>query len=161
MTDLIKRIGRDKGSQDDLKQELFLILCEADEALILALYSEKRFYFFCAKVIVNMTSKTGKFYKTYLNTQDQQKSEYARLLSNEFLPDFDLSHLAPAVEILKKKEAGTPEQCHEAIIFGQYIEQKDGRQVADFFGIPYDHVKKVIRNTRRQLKNAVKNGISS
>ena len=63
----------------------------------------------------------------------------------------------PALKVLNQKEQGDAEQWHEAQIFKHYINERSYDRVAEYYGLPYHHVNKVVLKVRRELLKTVKN----
>jgi hypothetical protein len=54
--------------QDDLKAEVFLILCEMPEAKLIDLYDKKQLRFYLVRIMLNLIQSTDKkFYQKYRN----------------------------------------------------------------------------------------------
>jgi len=67
----IKKV--DPHLQDDLKAELALALLETDPEKIVLLFNRDSLRFYAVRIIINMTSATGPFYKRYRIAHDEFK----------------------------------------------------------------------------------------
>ena len=139
--------------QLDLKQELAIVLLEYDCEKLQRLHSEGNLLRFTLKVLWNMGTLSGsKFNKQYKKNYSDKLIEYFR---QQYTPDnIDLT---PAVKLLQTKLTINGNEAHESMIFSKYIELKNCSKVAHFFNIPHIHVFKVVKKTKQELKNALKN----
>jgi hypothetical protein len=142
--------------KQDLKQELFVELLNTDKERANKLFESGEIKFYCTRVIINMSSNTGKFYNKYLISESKIK-EYVLSTYNESLPYFDLSKLKPALEYLNKKNLGSASDLHEYILFKKYIDLKSCDKVANYFSIPRLHVYSVVSKVKKELKKIIKN----
>ena len=57
--------------QQDLKSELFLIICEIEENKLVELYNRKELKFYIVRIMLNLVqSSKNNFYKNYRNFQE-------------------------------------------------------------------------------------------
>ncbi len=153
VNDLVARI-KPESLQDDLKQELALCLLDYPCDKILLMATDDKLIPFAMRVLWTMaTSSTSGFYYKY------KKSEIAKASAYLYTQMPGASHsAAEAVRLLQGKESGTLYENHEARIFNKYIELESVQRVADYFGIPFDHVRHVVRTVKAELKKVVRNG---
>src|SRR6478736_1669941 len=92
----IKKV--DPHLQDDLKAELALALLETDPEKIVLLFNRDSLRFYAVRIIINMTSTTGSFYKkhrrgwvdTDLNTLHKE-DDYHSILNRKTIEEKALS----------------------------------------------------------------------
>ncbi len=152
VNDLVARI-KPESLRDDLKQELAICLLEYPcEKLLLMATDEKLIPFAMRTLWLMATSSNSRFYYQYKKSDIVKASDYLYSL----LPGSTHSAIE-AEKLLAGKESGTLYENHEARIFNKYIELESIQRVADYFGIPFDHVRHVVRSVRAELKKAVRN----
>jgi hypothetical protein len=143
------------GFEDDLLQELFVILLEKDEDLIIRLYENKQLHYYMVRLVLNMVSKRGNFTRFY-NPDQKKVKEYERYEESQRLTGYCADCVTPAVTLIKAKFAGSTADAHEARLFETYIEKRSCKQVALHFDIPFYHVKRVVSKVKKELENAIK-----
>lgn len=94
--------------QDDLRQEVFLVLCEMDEAKLFEMYEQGYLKYFIVRTILNMAkSDRSNFYKKFRQvyqeipiTYEVEKEEYNEDLINKLEKGLGILHWYEA-ELLK------------------------------------------------------------
>ena len=94
--------------QDDLRQEVFLVLCEMDEAKLFEMYDGGYLKYFIVRTILNMAkSDRSNFYKRFRQvyaeipvTYEIKKEEYDETLMNKLEKGLEVLHWYEA-ELLK------------------------------------------------------------
>jgi hypothetical protein len=109
-TDIKDAIGKMNPTdlQDDLRQEVFLVLCEMDEAKLLEMYDGGYLKYFIVRTILNMAkSDRSNFYKKFRQvyaeipiTYEQKKEDYNEDLINKLEKGLGVLHWYEA-ELLK------------------------------------------------------------
>jgi len=99
-----------------------------------------------------IASKTSPFYKIYRKNNIHEYYEYLRRASNPGVPD----HGPLITRTLDKKQSGTIYESHEATIFKKYAELGSCSKVAEYYAIPMQHVKEVVRKVKDELKEKIK-----
>lgn len=134
--------------QDDLRQEVFLVLCEMDEARLLKMYDDGFLKYFIVRTILNMMkSNTSRFYNTFrkgfqeLTNQDVVKvDEYDEEL------------------LVKLEKSMTVLHWYEKEIFRLY--SQNGQNILALSRdtkIPYRSLVKTIKKVKILLKYKIKN----
>lgn len=140
--------------QDDLRQEFFLILLEYDCNELLRIKSTGNLTGFMLRILWNMAySSTHPFYYKFKKSNLKEAIEYFRVTSGK---DIKLD-ANKAQNILDKKLEGSAKDAHESIIFQKYVEFRNCVKVAEYFGIPQQHVFEVVKQTKKQLKHEINN----
>lgn len=109
-TDIKDAIGKMNPTdlQDDLRQEVFLVLCEMDEDKLLEMYDGGYLKYFIVRTILNMAkSDRSNFYKKFRQvyaeipiTYEQKKEDYNEDLINKLEKGLGVLHWYEA-ELLK------------------------------------------------------------
>ena len=94
--------------QDELRQEVFLVLCEMDEKKLFDMYEQGYLKYFIVRTILNMAkSDRSNFYKKFRQvyqeiplTYEQPKEEYSEDLLNKLEQGLEILHWYEA-ELLK------------------------------------------------------------
>ncbi len=71
------------GGQEDLKSELFAVLCEKDSDFILDLWSKKQLLFYCTGIVQKMIFQKGNRFHRRYRTQSYEFTEAILNQSNE------------------------------------------------------------------------------
>ena len=67
-----KKIAKGNDLWQDLKQELFIVLCEYDQSKLKEINDKKQIMFFIVRILLNFyNSKTSPFYKKYKHINDE------------------------------------------------------------------------------------------
>lgn len=70
--DACKKIAKGNDLWQDLKQELFVVLCEYDQSKIKEIIEKKQIMYFIVRILLNFyNSKTSPFYKKYRHIEDE------------------------------------------------------------------------------------------
>ena len=109
-TDIKDAIGKMNPTdlQDDLRQEVFLVLCEMDEVKLFEMYDGGYLKYFIVRTILNMAkSDRSNFYKRFRQvyaeipvTYEIKKEEYDETLMNKLEKGLEVLHWYEA-ELLK------------------------------------------------------------
>jgi len=153
VNNLLARI-KPESLRDDLKQELALCLLDYPCEKLLMMATDDKLIPFAMRVLWNMaTSSTSGFYYKYKKSDLSKAAAYlyTQMPGGSY-------NAAEAVKALEGKESGTLYENHEARIFNKYIELESVDKVAEYFGIPFDHVRHVVRSVKAELKKVVRNG---
>lgn len=140
--------------QDDLRQELALILLSYDCPKLIKLQNDGNLTAFVLRIIINMgMSNNSRFFYKYKKSELTKAIEYC----NTLIGNYPI-HLADiANEILDAKLTKNPNEAHESMIFSKYVELRNCKGVAEYFGIPHKHVFDVVKKTKKQLKKQINN----
>ena len=131
--------------QDDLKQEVFLVLCEMEEERLLKMYSDGYIKFFIVRTILNMAkSDRSNFARTF-------RRVYSEVQDNYSVEEYDESiniKLNKSMEIL---------HWYEKEIFKLYSESGNLLQISRETKIPYRSLLKTIKKVKTLLKYKIRN----
>lgn len=134
--------------QDDLRQEVFLVLCEMDEEKLLGMYEQGYLKYFIVRTILNMAkSDRSNFYRKFRQvyqeipiTYELPKDEYDETL---------VTKLEQGMEIL---------HWYEAELLKLYSQNgKNLLAISRETKIPYRSLLKTIRKAKTLLKFKIRN----
>lgn len=141
--------------QQDIRQEMAISLLEQPCEKISKLFQEGNLTRYAIRICWNMAIGNGKAQHPLSTTYARkQLIEAMRFMyANSNLSSItDTENIAnKAVAYLESKNTDRV-QAHEARIFWKYVELGSGRKVADYFGIPQSHVRKVLLRVKKELK---------
>ncbi len=150
--DLIKAVSKTKPEsiQDDLRQEIAVSLLLQPCDKISALFASNNLLRYAIKICWFMaTSKTSEFYYKYKKSDLLKAVEYFN--SQLDLPIIPESLAAEATKALTKNNINI-ETDHEIRIFNKYVELGSNRKVAEYYGIPVNHVCNITNKVKKELK---------
>lgn len=133
--------------QDELKQEVFLVLCEMPEERLFQMYNDEYLKYFIVRTILNMAkSDRSTFYKKFREQLDEipesfemKKEDYDESL-NEKLDD--------AIKIL---------HWYERELLRLYSEEKNLLKISRDTNIPYRSILETIKKVKIFLKYKIRN----
>ncbi len=137
------------GGQEDLKSELFAVLCEKEEAKLLEMYNSGQLMFFATGIVQRMIFQTGgRFHRRYRNCV----YDYPENKLN--LPDLD--NFKEKEENIKKLEDGI-KKLHWVEQKIVDLWQKEGNllSISKKTKISYKQVHKIMDNAKTKLVNEI------
>jgi len=145
--DINEAIGKMKPTelQDDLRQEVFVVLCEMDEERLLKMYEDGYLKYFVVRTIVNMAKS--------------DRSNFARTFRKVYEEIGDLGSVEPYDESISDKLNKSMEVLHwyEEQIFKLYAECGNLLQVSRDTKIPYRSLLKTVKKVKTLLKYKIRN----
>lgn len=131
--------------QDDLRQEVFLVLCEMEEDRLLKMFNDGYLKYFIVRTILNMAkSDRSNFARTF-------RKVYAEVEDNCQVEEYDDSlnlKLYRAMDVL---------HWYEKEIFKLYSESGNLLQISRETKIPYRSLLKTIKKVKTLLKYKIRN----
>lgn len=131
--------------QSDLKQEVFLVLCEMDEERLMKMFNDGYLKYFIVRTILNMAkSDRSNFSRTF-------RKVYSEVEDNCIVEEYDDSlnrKLYRAMDVL---------HWYEKEIFKLYSETGNLLQVSRETKIPYRSLLKTIKKVKTLLKYKIRN----
>lgn len=138
--------------QEDLKSEVFLILCELPEEKLIALYDRKELKFYMVRIMLNLVqNKNNQFYKKYRNFTELNSYEEAIQVNDE--PDL--------TKIVNKYFEGLYWYQKEILRLYTYEFNKNAKKLSKSTGIPYMSIIRTLNKTKQELKSKINGDISS
>jgi hypothetical protein len=131
--------------RDELRQEVFLVLCEMDEDRLLQMFNDGYLKFFIVRTILNMAkSDRSNFSKTFRKVYEEVSDN-----CTEEPYDETLSHkLDKSMEVL---------HWYEREILKLFAESGNLLQVSRDTGIPYRSLLKTVKKVKTLLKYKIRN----
>lgn len=134
--------------QDDLRQEVFMVLCEMEEARLFQMYSEGYLKYFIVRTILNMAkSDRSNFHKKFRQVYSEIPVSY-EVTKEEYNEDVIL-RLEKGMEVL---------HWYERELLNIYANNgKNLLAISRETKIPYRSLLKTIRKARMLLKYKIRN----
>lgn len=138
--------------QDDLRQEVFMVLCEMEEARLFQMYSEGYLKYFIVRTILNMAkSDRSNFHKKFRQVYSEIPVSY-EVTKEEYNEDVIL-RLEKGMEVL---------HWYERELLSLYANNgKNLLAISRETKIPYRSLLKTIRKARMLLKYKIRNNDNS
>jgi len=129
--------------QEDLKSELFLIICEIDESKLIDLYDKKQLKFYIVRIMLNLVqSSKNKFYKNYRNFEEYNITEK---------PDEQYEQ----IEVMEYIE-GLYWYQKEILLLYTFDFNKNAKELSRQTGIPYMSLIRTLKQTKKELKKKIR-----
>jgi len=137
-----------KNLQDELRQEVFLVLCEMDQEKLITMYEQGYLKYFIVRTILNMAkSDRSNFYKKFRQVYQEIPLTY-ELSKEEYSEDL-LNKLEQGLEIL---------HWYEAELLKLYASNgKNLLAISRDTKIPYRSLIKTIRKAKILMKYKIRN----
>lgn len=131
--------------QDDLRQEVFLVLCEMDEERLMQMFNDGYLKYFIVRTILNMAkSDRSNFSKTFRKVYE----EVGDNMHDETYDESLTQKLYKSMEVL---------HWYEREIFKLFSESGNLLQVSRDTKIPYRSLLKTIKKVKTLLKYKIRN----
>lgn len=129
--------------QEDLKSELFLIICEIDESKLIDLYDKKQLKFYIVRIMLNLVqSSKNKFFKNYRNFEEYNETEK---------PD----EQDEPIEVMDYIESLYWYQ-KEILKLYTFDFNKNAKELSRQTGIPYMSLIRTLNQTKKELKKKIR-----
>lgn len=149
--DIAKAIGKMNPAElrDDLRQEMFLALCEQPEEKLMRMYEEGWIKFFLVRTMLNMIkSDRSTFHKLFRANFSEFMDWHSKATTEVFEAKEDtLKCVTEALDGLA---------WYEREVLKLYAEKRNIVQISRETKIPYRSIFKTIQNARRKMKSALK-----
>ncbi len=137
------------AGQQDLKSELFLVLCSQPEEKIQDLHCNNQLIYFATGIVQRMIfQKSGKFNRTYRKTNVEFNDEL-----DTSTEDYDTERDQKETKVKDSIE----KDLHwvESSMLSIYLEKGSIYRAAKATGISQDQVGRILKNARRKLKTGM------
>ena len=136
--------------QDDLRQEVFLVLCEMNEAKLFEMFEQGYLKYFIVRTILNMAkSDRSNFYKKFRQLYQEIPLSYE--LKKEEYDESLVTKLEEGMQVL---------HWYEAELLKLYAENgKNLLAISRDTKIPYRSLLKTIRKAKVLLKYKIRNNV--
>ncbi len=129
--------------QEDLKSELFLIICEIDESKLIDLHDKKQLKFYIVRIMLNLVqSSKNKFFKNYRNFEEYNEAEK---------PDEE----DEPIEVMDYIESLYWYQ-KEILKLYTFDFNKNAKELSRQTGIPYMSLIRTLNQTKKELKKKIR-----
>lgn len=129
--------------QEDLKSELFLIICEIEESKLIDLYDKKQLKFYIVRIMLNLVqSSKNKFFKNYRNFEKYNETEK---------PD----ETEQPIEVMEFIE-GLYWYQKEILKLYTFDFNKNAKELSRQTGIPYMSLIRTLNQTKKELKKKIR-----
>lgn len=143
--DACKKIAKGNDLWQDLKQELFVVLCEYDQSKIKEIIDKKQIMYFIVRILLNFyNSKTSPFYKKFKHINDEVIDlKYIKQFEddNSYSDELDKIELAFEQADLSWYERG---------IAKLYIQEKSFRKLSAKLDIPTRSLCETMKDVKRK-----------
>ena len=132
------------GTWEDLRQEVFLLLCQIPDERFLELYNKNVLKYYIVRITLNLTRhKRSKFLKEFVTKEDDISDyEFEEEEKQDTLIDFET--LTNGYHWYAKE------------LFKLFIESRNIKEMAKDLKIPYTSLVKAIRATKKKLKKQIR-----
>lgn len=131
--------------QADLRQEVFLVLCEMDEDRLIQMFNDGYLKYFIVRTILNMAkSDRSNFSKTFRKVYEEVSDNYRDEVYDESISE----KLNKSMEVL---------HWYEREIFRLFSESGNLLQVSRDTNIPYRSLLKTVKKVKTLLKYKIRN----
>lgn len=133
--------------REDLKQELFIILCEKKEEFIQQLHESNGLKYYTVKILINLTrSYTSSFYKKYVAKDYALNDEhYLKVIEDPHEYETFVQNISVAVNNL---------HWYKSTIVKEYAD-KTLRAISKETGIPTSSIHLTIKEARKEVRKKV------
>ena len=133
--------------QDDLKQEVFMVLCEMEDEKLFTMYNEGYLKYFIVRTILNMAkSDRSNFYKKFRQVYQEIPITYE--VTKDEYDESILTKLDSGMSVL---------HWYEAELLKLYAENGNLLAISRETKIPYRSLLKTIRKAKILLKFKIRN----
>ena len=147
--DIAEAIGKMKpvDLQDELRSEMFLVLCEMQEEKLLAMNQNKYIKFYLVRTMLTMIkSDRSTFYTKFRRAMDELPAGY-EAKDTDYQPGFEVDAVSDAIKDL---------HWYEAEVVKQYAEIRNISELSRRTKIPYRSLSQTLSDAKKKIKEAVK-----
>lgn len=143
--DACKKITKGNDLWQDLKNELFIILCEYNQNTLIEINNKKQIMYFIVRILLNLyNSKTSTFYKKYKHINDEVIDlKNIRHIEDETSYSEELDNIELAFEIADLS-------WYERGIANLYIQEKSFRKLSKKLDIPTRSLCETMKDVKRK-----------
>lgn len=143
--DACKKIAKGNDLWQDLKQELFVVLCEYDQSKLKEIIDKKQIMYFIVRILLNFyNSKTSTFYKKFKHINDEIIDlKYIKQLEDNYCYSDELDKIDLAFEQADLS-------WYERGIAKLYIQEKSFRKLSAKLDIPTRSLCETMKDVKRK-----------
>lgn len=147
LAEMLSKFDAGAGNED-LKSELFLVLCNQPEAKIQELDKNCQLMYFATGIVQRMIFQKGKFYRTY------------RTITTEFSSNIEVEEEVYNTEkdaMLNRVEESLEKDLHwvERAMVGLYLDKGSMTKISEDVRMPFKQVQKIMKAARTKIKDAI------
>jgi len=143
--DACKKIAKGNDLWQDLKQELFVVLCEYDQSKIKEIIEKKQIMYFIVRILLNFyNSKTSPFYKKFKHINDE-------VIDLKFIKHFeDDNSYSDELDKIELAFEQADLSWYERGIAKLYIQEKSFRKLSAKLDIPTRSLCETMKDVKRK-----------
>lgn len=147
LAEMLSKFDAGAGNED-LKSELFLVLCNQPEAKILELDKNCQLMYFATGIVQRMIFQKGKFYRTY------------RTITTEFSSNIEVEeevYNRDKDAMLNRVEESLEKDLHwvERAMVGLYLDKGSMTKISEDVRMPFKQVQKIMKAARTKINDAI------
>lgn len=143
--DACKKIAKGNDLWQDLKQELFVVLCEYDQQKLKEIIDKKQIMYFIVRILLNFyNSKTSTFYKKFKHINDE-------VIDLKFIKHFeDDNSYSDELDKIELAFEQADLSWYERGIAKLYIQEKSFRKLSAKLDIPTRSLCETMKDVKRK-----------
>jgi hypothetical protein len=147
LADMLCKFDAGAGNED-LKSELFLVLCNQPEAKIIELSGNRQLMYFATGIVQKMIFQKGKFFRTY-RTITTEFNNNIEIEEEEYNREKDV--------MLNRVEASLEADLHwvERAMVSLYLDKGSMTKISEDVKMPFKQVQKIMKAARTKVKDAI------
>jgi hypothetical protein len=147
LAEMLSKFDAGAGNED-LKSELFLVLCNQPEAKIQELAKNSQLMFFATGIVQRMIFQKGKFYRTY-RTINTEFSSNIEIEEEEYNTEKDI--------MLNRVEDSLENDLHwvERAMVSLYLDKGSMTKISEDVRMPFKQVQKIMKAARTKIKDSI------
>jgi hypothetical protein len=147
LAEMLSKFDAGAGNED-LKSELFLVLCNQPEAKIQELAKNSQLMFFATGIVQRMIFQKGKFYRTY-RTITTEFSSNIEIEEEEYNTEKDI--------MLNRVEDSLENDLHwvERAMVSLYLDKGSMTKISEDVRMPFKQVQKIMKAARTKIKDSI------
>lgn len=140
-----KKIAKGNDLWQDLKQELFVVLCEYDMSKLKEIIDKKQIMYFIVRILLNFyNSKTSPFYKKYKHINDE-------IIDLKYLKQFeDENSYSDELDKIELAFEKANLSWYERGIAKLYIQERSFRKLSAKLDIPTRSLCETMKDVKRK-----------
>ena len=132
------------GTWEDLRQEVFLLLCQIPDERFLELYNKNVLKYYIVRITLNLTRhKRSKFLKEFVTKEDD-------------ITDYEFKEEEKQDTLIDFETLTNGYHWYAKELFKLFIESRNIKEMAKDLKIPYTSLVKAIRATKKKLKKQIR-----
>lgn len=143
---------RPENLRDDLRQELFIVLCEMPETNLIEIANKNQLKFYALRIMFNLIqSKTSRFYYKYRKNITESLSFGTNFIADDI---FDENEHSKKMDVILSEIDGM--NWYERDLFNLYLEKKcNASELCRITGIPKRSILHTIKSIKDKIKQKV------